>query len=143
MQLLREEDKYIMQHREDPKCLNILRALLTEEYKHQYNVTKSKEYRNEHLEDIRSYDRERNIERNNDKVKCACGVEYPRYQKSVHDKSRRHMEYLIEFVDKKLSLCELGTVTCECGSIVTKKGFINHKKTKKHNELLKEKCDNK
>ena len=138
MQLLREEDRYIMQHREDPKCLNMIKALRSGEESHLYNVIHGQNYRKDHLRDIRAYDRERNVERNKDKIKCECGVEYPKYQKSVHDKSKHHIEYLIE-QDNTLSLCDLGMITCGCGSVVTKKGFIKHMKTKKHELAMKEK----
>ena len=143
MQLLKEEDKYIQLYRDDPKCLNVIRAYTSEEDRHNYNVTQCKRYRIEHLEHLREYDRTRNKIRDKDKVMCVCGYEYPRQQKAVHDKLRCHIDYIMSKPDNKLTLVELGMLKCDCGLIVTRKGISIHLKTKVHEQNMKGKIENK
>ena len=163
MELLREEDKLIQQHRNDAKCLNVLRAYVTNEEKHIYNIEKGKEYRSLHLEELQEYDRQRNQQ----KIMCECGLEYAVRFKLHHEKTIQHVNYIkkkngelvVEYID-----CECGkrvltgnmnrhlkslqhadfingtySVTCECGSIVSKQHLKRHMKTAKHKELLENK----
>ena len=53
-ELLREEDKLIQECRSDTKCLNVLRAYMTDEDKKKYIEEYNKKYRNEHHEEIKA-----------------------------------------------------------------------------------------
>ena len=52
MELLREEDKLIQEHRDDPKCLNLLRAFMSDEDKKAYYTEYNNNYREKHHDEL-------------------------------------------------------------------------------------------
>ena len=124
MELLREEDKLIQQHRNDAKCLNVLRAYMTNEEKHNYNIEKSKEYRSLHLEELQEYDRKRNQQNN----MCECGLEYAERFKSDHIKTIHHVNYI---KTKNAEVVE-EYIDCECGKQVLVCNMNRHLKSLQH-----------
>ena len=113
-QLLREENKYIEQHRENPLCLNKRSAYSGfddhKEYnKHYYErnretqLVKKKEYKENNIEYFREYDRvrsqrpERKEQHNTSlsrKIMCVCGLEMRADSRRKHEKSKRHIEFI-------------------------------------------------
>ena len=109
-QLLREENKYIEEHREDPLCINTRRAYsgfddkkeACRDYWRQHRETlliKQKEYRNDNIEQIREYDRLRNKtearkEQRAMRIKCICGMEMRADSRKDHEKTKGHINLL-------------------------------------------------
>jgi hypothetical protein len=62
---------------------------------------RSKEYRETHKQEMKEYkkewyeaNKEKLQEKNNEKIKCECGIEYTRANKIRHFKSKRHMDLI-------------------------------------------------
>ena len=62
---------------------------------------RSKEYRETHKQEMKEYkkewyeaNKEKLQEKNNEKIKCECGIEYTRANKIRHFKSKRHMNLI-------------------------------------------------
>lgn len=71
-------------------------------YNHKEEDNKrSKEYRETHMEELKEYkkewyeaNKERLQEKNNEKIKCECGIEYTRANRIRHFKSKRHLDLI-------------------------------------------------
>ena len=95
-ELRKEEDKYILQYRNDAnyKVVNVNRAFTTKNEK----KDESKEYYIKNLEKYteqhKKY-RELNKDKIHEKFDCLCGGKYTRTGKSQHSKTKQHIQYIL------------------------------------------------
>ena len=114
MELLREEDKLIQEHRDDPKCLNLLRAFMSDEDKKAYIAEHNKEYRKTHAEEITKYKKDYYDVKYKEKTKCECGLLYINCQLKLHQNRPFHVNYMKykngEIDQSKYTLCDCGAI---------------------------------
>ena len=138
MELLREEDKLIQENRNDPKCLNVIRAFMSDEDKKAYYTEHNKEYRENHGDELRKKDRERNLIRfaNKEKTKCECGLLYINCQLKLHQNRPFHiayMKYKNGEIDKtKYTLCDCGAITLNRCVAVHLSSYLHLKRLKQN-----------
>ena len=139
-QLLRVENEYIEMYKNDPNCLNSIRAFSTDEQKKeqikQYHQTHKdeiinykKEYRQQNIEKIKEYDRNRcNKEERkiyNKKYRELNKERISDHQKQFYESNR---ELILENLKQK--------ITCSCGSEIRRDGLREHEKSIKHKNYL-------
>ena len=111
---------------------------------------------NTRQEKEREYDQKRSAYRN-EKFKCECGGRYSRKNKTTHDKTDRHnnflsangrevikepkviksrKEYMREY-DQQRKSYKNEKFKCECGGRYSRKNKSGHEKSKKHRAFMK------
>ena len=123
---MREEDKYIKQHINDPFCLNTHRAILSYEERIEkdniYHETRKEEYR-ERDKQYREIHKEECIER------CRLYRKHNREKLIEYDRIRSQTEERKSYQKQKH--------ICVCGSEYNKDHKTRHEKTIKHQEFIK------
>ena len=117
-QLLREENKYIKRNIDDPFCLNSFHAVLNYEKMKEKKKECDKIYRETHKEQKRERDKIYN-ETHKEQIKERIKI----YRDT-------HQEKIKEYQNTKY--------TCPCGSVVTIPHKLRHKRSKKHQEFIKD-----
>lgn len=133
-QLLREEDKYVRECREDPFCLNTRLACCTEEERENYYAANKerlqiahKEYYEKNKEACLDWCKQYYSE-NNERIK----ERVHNYAKNNKDKIKeRSKEYRKRNKDK-IKEYKAKTYTCECGLILTIQHKRRHEISKNH-----------
>ena len=102
-----------------------------------YIPTRTKKEYNDDYKYIRiEYDKKK-YENNKDKVK-----EYgKKYYENNKDKVKEYGKKYYENNKEKLNETQKEKITCECGCLIRKNGLQEHKRTKKHIELMTMKAD--
>lgn len=67
---------------------------------------------------------------------CECGLSVCKYNKSIHEKSKRHNNLINK---DKIIIIDDKKYMCKCGIISTKAKKKRHERSKQHNEIIKNK----
>ena len=129
MELLREEDKLIQEHRDDPKCLNLLRAFMSDEDKKAYYTEYNNNYREKHHDELVLKANEKNTVRYKIKTKCECGINYISCRLNQHLKQKHHVDYM-KYKNGEIDKSKY--ILCECGSVSSKYLIERHLTSKSH-----------
>ena len=109
-QLRREENNYIEMYKNDPNCLNSIRAFRSIEEKREYDRIRNKtEKRIQYSKDLYQKNKETYCQRqkiyvqtNKEKIKerkgkiciCECGSQYTHDHKLRHERTKKHINYI-------------------------------------------------
>ena len=137
-QLLREENKHIMLHFNNPLCLNTYRSYVSveqkkkelqaymNEYKEYFNL-KAKEYKQKNKEKIQLMNKIK-YEQNKEAISLQCKK---KYENNSEQMKQQHKQYWKEHA-KEINDKRKEKITCECGQVLSKWNISKHNKTKKH-----------
>ena len=118
-QLLREEDKYIRECKDDPFCLNTRLACCTEEERENYYAANKERLQIAHKEYY-----EKNKEACLDWCKKYYSENNERIKERVHNYAKNNKD--------KIKERNARPYTCECGITLTIQHKLRHEKSKKH-----------
>ena len=137
-QLLREENRYIIKHIDNPLCLNTYRSYVSseerkEEAKQYYNENKDyikllgKQYYNKNKDNILQR-HHKNYEQNKEEIKIRNHMIYENNCERIKE---RNIKYWHEHADE-LNNRRKEKIQCECGQLLSKWNISKHIKSMKH-----------
>ena len=105
-------------------------------------------YKTQHRQELSVKERERYNankdeinKRRNAKYVCVCGIEQSFVNKSHHEKTQRHLDFVengIKYVKPTRTYEEYkyDKINCDCGGKYTPNGKAGHEKTKRHQDFI-------
>ena len=122
---LRMEEEKMIEELEEFTTLNRQRAYLSDERKKEYIKEKDKKYHQEHKDEI--------SEKKKVKYNCECGTTLRKADKSAHERSKTHKNWL---KTGKHKVIKGEQYTCDCGTTLTKAKKKRHETSQKHQKYL-------